>query len=148
MATFSPSTQHLVDDPEGTGPTGSAGPTKDTEGLRLRLTGTTDADGLDGAWWPRSRDLQVEASDLIDHFPAGAGRINRLLFSRPDWDDCVTADGRGVRTVRAARGPVKVGSFPRDDTHEVVLSMAGGTRMRLRVVPAAADASTAARHMS
>jgi len=63
-----------------------------------------------------------------------AGRINRLLFSRPDWDDGVV-DGRGLRRIHAARGPVKVGSFPSDDTHQMVLTMASGARMRLLVVP-------------
>ena len=74
----------------------------------------------------------------MDHFPTEAGRINRLLFSRPDWDDGVV-DGRGLRRIKAARGPVKVGSFPRDDTHQMVLAMASGRQLRLLVVPSDAD---------
>ena len=88
----------------------------------------------DGAWWPWSRSLHVEAADLVDHFPQSDGRVNRLLFSRPDWDDSMAAGG-AVRRILAARGPVKVGSFPSDDTQLMVLTMATGQRLRLDVVP-------------
>ncbi len=104
------------------------------EPLRLRLGHPTGANHVDGAWWPQSRDLQAEAADLVDNFPPEVGRINRLLFSRPDWDS-PTVDGRGVARIRARRGWVKVGSFPSDDTHLMVLSMASGQRLRLVVVP-------------
>ncbi|MEI7057450.1 DUF5994 family protein [Nocardioides sp. CCNWLW239] len=108
-------------------------PTADRVGLRLRLDNSFSSGPLDGAWWPQSRDLQDEAADLIDHFPHPVGRISRLLFSRPDWDS--VAGAPSVRKVRAARGIVKVGSFPSDDTHLIVLSMATGDRLRLLVVP-------------
>ena len=57
--------------------------------LRLELRPLGVPGHVDGGWWPQSRDLQVEAADLVDHFPVEVGRINRLLFSRPDWDDGV-----------------------------------------------------------
>jgi hypothetical protein len=112
--------------------------------LRLELRPAGAAGPVDGGWWPQSRDLRVEAADLVDHFPPEAGRINRLLFSRPDWDDGVV-DGRGLRRIQAARGPVKVGSFPGDDTHQMVLSMASGRQLRLLVVPSNADDAEAHR---
>jgi hypothetical protein len=112
--------------------------------LRLALHET--ADQLDGAWWPRSRVLATEAAQLVDQFPASVGRINRLLFSRPDWDDGAT-DGHGLRRIQAGRGPVKVGSFPRDDTHLMVLSMANGRRIRLLVVPSDTDQAEGERRM-
>jgi hypothetical protein len=104
------------------------------ESLRLRLSGEVSPDGIGGSWWPRSRDLQREAADLVDHFPTSSGRISRMLFSRPDWDNSST-DGRGVRSIRAARGAVKVGSFPRDDTHLMILTMSSGRRLKLLVIP-------------
>lgn len=104
------------------------------EGLRLHFSDSSAHDGVDGAWWPRSRDLQREAADLVDHFPAARGRIDRVLFSRPDWDGS-SADGRGVRSILAARGRVKVGSFPSDDTHLMVLSMSSGARLKVLVIP-------------
>lgn len=107
--------------------------------LRLRLADSPSPGGLDGAWWPRSRDLQDEAADLVDHFPESAGHIYRLLFSRPDWDDSVNATGGGIRKIRAARGPVKVGSFPGDDSRLMILTMSSGPRLRLAVIPSSAS---------
>jgi|SRR6478735_3063475 len=104
------------------------------EALRLRLLDDPSLGSPDGAWWPRSRDLQAEAADLVDHFPSSAGRIQRLLFSRPDWDGPATA-GRGVRSIVTARGRVKVGSFPSDDTHLMIATMANGYRLKLLVIP-------------
>jgi hypothetical protein len=109
--------------------------------LRLELSPPGSPGDVDGEWWPQSRQLHVEAADLVDHFPPEVGRINRLLFSRPDWDDGMV-DGRGLRRIQAARGPVKVGSFPRDDTRRMILSMASGRQLRLLVVPS--DAAGAA----
>ncbi|MFZ2013287.1 MAG: DUF5994 family protein [Nocardioides sp.] len=104
------------------------------EGLRLQLSDPAPHSRVDGAWWPRSRDLQREAAELVDHFPAESGRISRLVFSRPDWDDS-SHDGHGVRTIRAARGQMKVGSFPSDDTHLMILAMSSGQRLKLLVIP-------------
>lgn len=112
--------------------------------LRVRLRATPSVDHVGGAWWPQSRDLQVEAADLIDHLPESAGYVDRLLFSRPDWDSPVV-DGRGVRRIQARRGPVKVGSFPSDDTQLMVLALASGRRLRLRVIPFDTDPAEADR---
>lgn len=111
--------------------------------LRLRLRDGGSGD-IDGAWWPWSRSLQSEAADLVDNFPSAAGRISRLLFSRPDWDDSTVA-GRGVRMIHAARGPVKVGSFPTDDTRLMIITLLSGRRLRLRVIPSATDPGEATR---
>jgi hypothetical protein len=81
-----------------------------------------------GTWWPQSRDLAVELADLVDHFPLELGRISRALFSPPDWNPA-------PRKIRAAHGYVKVGSFPRDDTHLMRLTMSDRTVLRLLVVP-------------
>lgn len=99
------------------------------EPLRLRLSGSPGMARLDGGWWPQSRDLERELADLVDHFPVDVGRVQRVLFSRPDWD---TQPHR----VPVARGRVKTGSYPSDDTHEIVLNMSTRTELRLLVVPA------------
>lgn len=116
--------------------------------LRLRLADDPTPGAVDGAWWPRSRELQEEAADLVDHFPDPVGRINRLLFSRPDWDHSTNAEGGGVRKIVAARGPVKVGSFPGDDTHLMILTMASGRRLRLVVIPSSATRADGERLLS
>lgn len=104
--------------------------THDREPLRLHLHDEPGRDALDGGWWPQSRHLALELADLVDHFPAGHGQIMRALYSPPDWDD-------RPRRVPIARGHLKVGSFPRDDTHLMLLTTGSGDRrvLRLLVVP-------------
>lgn len=113
--------------------------------IRLKLIDDA-ASYLHGAWWPRSRDLEIEGADLVDQFPPAAGRISRLLFSRPDWDEPAT-EGRVLRRIRARRGFVKVGSFPSDDTRLMILTMASGRRLRLAVVPSSTASAEAERLM-
>jgi hypothetical protein len=96
--------------------------------LRLRMSETPGKQPLDGGWWPQSRDLTTELGDLVDNFPTGMGRIVRVLFSPPDWDD-------SPKRVPTARGYVKVGFDPHDDTHVVVLSTSERQELCLLVVP-------------
>jgi hypothetical protein len=94
--------------------------------LRLRLDPALGDGAVDGAWWPQSRDLALELADLVDHFPVEHGRVQRAVFSRPDWD---TAPHR----VSVARGLIKVGSYPDDDSHQIWLSMSTHAMIRLTV---------------
>ena len=105
-------------------------PTSKSERLPLRLLMSSQPgeDRLDGGWWPQSRDLVVELADLVDNFPAGSGRIMRALYSPPDWDT-------PTRRIPVARGYVKVGSFPGDDTHLIQLRMADRSMLHVLVIP-------------
>lgn len=96
--------------------------------LRLRMAEHPGRDQLDGGWWPRSRDLAVELADLVDHFPPQFGRIVRALFSPPDWDPA-------PRRIQVAGRYVKVGSFPRDDTHLIHLKTSDRSVLHVLVVP-------------
>lgn len=96
--------------------------------LRLRMAGPRGSGHLDGGWWPYSRDLVVELADLVDHFPARSGQIVRALVSPPDWDSA-------PRSIPVARGHLKVGSFPRDDTHLILLTTSDRIVLRVMVVP-------------
>lgn len=96
--------------------------------LRLRMAKHPGRNYLDGGWWPQSRDLSVELADLVDHFPAEFGRIVRALVSPPDWDPA-------PRRIPVIRGFVKVGSFPRDDTHLINIKTSDRTVLRVLVVP-------------
>ena len=88
------------------------------------------------------RSGPLDGGDLVDHFPHLVGRPSRLLFSRPDWED---GGEPPVRRLPVASGVVKVGSFPGDDTHEMVLVMSSRERLRLLVVPHDVPAETAHR---
>ena len=97
--------------------------------LRLRLSPSFGRGALDGAWWPQSRDLATEAVNLVDQFPATFDRICRVVYSTPDWEP-------SPRRVKAANIFVSLGSFPRDDTHLVLLrSVASPRVLQLLVVP-------------
>ena len=98
------------------------------EPLRLRMAEHPGRDHLDGGWWPQSRSLAVELADLVDHFPADLGRIVRARCSPPDWD-------AAPRRVPVARGYVKVGCFPRNDTHVIHLTTSDHNILRVLVVP-------------
>ena len=97
--------------------------------LRLRMADTAGSSRLDGVWWPRSRELAGELSDLVDHFPVQRlGRIVRTLVSGPDWDT-------QPRHVLVRGGYVKVGTLPTDDTHAIHLTTSDRTLLHVLVVP-------------
>jgi Family of unknown function (DUF5994) len=96
--------------------------------LRLRMSEQPGSQPLDGGWWPQSRELTVELRDLVDHFPAELGRIVRVLFSAPDWDDA-------PKRVPTARGYVQAGFDAHDDTHVVVLTTSDRQELCVLVVP-------------
>ena len=81
-----------------------------------------------GAWWPRNRTLADQLDDLFSAWPPQAGRIVRVLYSPPDWDD-------RPRSVAVAGRRVKTGSFPRDDTHQLQLTLGDGVRRAITVIP-------------
>ncbi|MGZ4438513.1 MAG: DUF5994 family protein [Nocardioides sp.] len=107
--------------------------------LRLVLSPSPGRGAVDGAWWPRSQDLGAELVDLVDQAPVRLGRIVHVVYSRPDWTSA-------PRRVRVAHGAVKTGSYPRDDTHLVLLALANRQVLQLLVVPPDTDPSTA-RHL-
>lgn len=104
--------------------------------LRLELARMFGNSPVDGAWWPRSRELDVEARQLVDNFPPLRGRIERLAASADDWDDRPTE-------VQTARGPVAVDRTPADEPHVALLDLTSGRQLRLLVVPASTEQSIA-----
>lgn len=97
--------------------------------VRLTLRGVPDKTLVDGAWWPQSRRLDDELPRLFALWPSATGRIVRVLYSPPDWDD-------QPRSVAVADGRIKTGCFPQDDTRVLVLSMLDGRKLTLGIVPA------------
>lgn len=94
----------------------------------LALRPGPDPQSPHGAWWPHSRSLSDQLTHLVDQWPAVQGRISRILYSQPDWDD-------RPHSVRVTGRRMKTGSFPRDDTHEVTLVLHNGQRRRITVIP-------------
>jgi hypothetical protein len=100
----------------------------DPHPARLALRPQLDRKRPSGAWWPESRTLSDQLGTLFASWPPEAGRIVRVLYSPPDWDD-------RPRSVRVGGGRrVKTGSFPHDDTQQVTLSMMDGARWAIRVI--------------
>lgn len=109
---------------------------------RLTLTPIGQSAGrLDGAWWPRSRDLAHELPSLMRAMEP-VGRISRATVNPTLWD--------GVpRQVPVAGRLVKVGWFTDEqDVHEIMLLSHRADRWELLVVPPETDPDTAGRMMA
>ncbi|WP_101256682.1 DUF5994 family protein [Streptomyces barkulensis] len=85
--------------------------------------------GVDGVWWPRSRDLSRELRALTDALDDGWGRVTRATVDPTGWPVV-------PREVRVTGRTVRVGWFL-DERHPyelILLSHAAG-RCELLVVP-------------
>ena len=72
------------------------------EPLRLKLKPKTAiaVGQVDGAWWPRSRDLALELRALLPVLAVRLGRIERVTYHLGDWDAAtrkIVVDGSVVR---------------------------------------------------
>lgn len=111
---------------------------EDLATLRVPLRVLLDPDHhgrpLDGAWWPQTRDLELELADLADHLPGEVGDVTAMRISRLGWNP--GPGTRGPREIRSRRGRVRVESLPERDAHLMVLVLTSGKRLRLLVIPA------------
>lgn len=93
---------------------------------------------LDGAWWPRSRDLHAELPELADVLDPLWGRITRITVNPAQWPVV-------PRKVTVAGHVVKVGWFRAEqDPHELLLLSYRVGRWNLLVVPPGTDPVRAA----
>ncbi|MFF1405913.1 DUF5994 family protein [Streptomyces sp. NPDC058294] len=93
---------------------------------------------LDGAWWPRSRDLLRELPALTDALDRVWGRITRIAVNPEYWPVI-------PRKVPVNGHVVKVGWFtPEIDPHKLLLLSYGTGRWDLLVVPPETGAVSAA----
>jgi hypothetical protein len=116
---------------------------QDDTAPRLALKDRAASGGLlDGAWWPRSRDLARELPGLIETLDPMWGRITRIAVNPAHWD----AVPRHV----AGRGHVvKVGWFTQElDPHKVLLLSYSVGRWDLLVVPPGTGTAAAERLMA
>src|SRR5438270_1009005 len=93
---------------------------------RLRLKPEAPATGhVDGAWWPRTRDLTAELPALLTAVAARLGRIERVTYHLTDWPAPRRRVAFGDRVVRLEG----FRSQPPD-----TLTVIGGDRHRLTLL--------------
>ncbi|WP_329530710.1 DUF5994 family protein [Streptomyces sp. NBC_01450] len=100
---------------------------------------STSRGPLDGAWWPRSRDLTHELSALADVLDPLSGRITRIAVNPTYWSAIpsrVPVNGHMVR----------VGWFTTElDPHKILLLSHTTGSWNLLVIPPETSAPAAAR---
>lgn len=106
--------------------------------LRLRLKPAGSTGGyVDGAWWPRSRDLAAELPALADMLSVRLGSVRQVVYPLTTWDTAprrIQFDGR----------PVRLEGFHSQDENTISIVSLDRQRIRLLVVPV--DASERAGH--
>ena len=111
---------------------------------RLRIKPTSTHTGMvNGAWWPRSRDLVRELPPLIAALDAVWGRIYHATVQVGMWPAFPKKIITGEHVLR-------VGWFDaeQDPDDICLISLRGGTRRDLLVVPPELDPETAERVMA
>ncbi|MFE1555849.1 DUF5994 family protein [Streptomyces sp. NPDC058734] len=109
---------------------------------RLSLTPkTTLAGQLDGAWWPRSRDLETELPPLAAALEEPWGRITRVTVNPTCWPAV-------PHTVHTAGRTLHVGWFTEQDPDKLILLSYTVGRWDLLVIPPETDRAAAARLMA
>ncbi|MFM9370938.1 DUF5994 family protein [Streptomyces sp. Da 82-17] len=117
-------------------------PVGPTAQARVALTpGTARTGLLDGAWWPRSRDLAAELPLLLDALEGTWGRITRVLVNPVRWPVV-------PRKVPVPGRVVHVGWFTELGPDKVILRSYTVGRYDLLVVPPETEPAAAARLMS
>ncbi|GAA0642890.1 DUF5994 family protein [Kutzneria viridogrisea] len=100
-----------------------------THPLRLRLRSADSHTGpLDGAWWPRSRELTVELPALGAALAERLGQLRRVSYSLAGWDST-------TRSALVSGHIVRLEGFPTQDSAVVHLLGADRRRVSLLVVP-------------
>jgi hypothetical protein len=110
---------------------------------RLALKTVSTSRGLlDGAWWPRSRDLTHELSALADVLDPLSGRITRIAVNATYWPALPSK-------VPVNGYVVKVGWFTTElDPHKILLLSHTTGSWNLLVIPPETNAPAAARLMA
>ncbi|WP_037880649.1 DUF5994 family protein [Streptomyces sp. NRRL S-378] len=109
---------------------------------RLALTPATALAGLlDGAWWPRSRDLAAELPPLAEALEHRFGRITRITGNPTCWPLV-------PHKVAVQGHTVHVGWFTEQDADKMILLSYAVGRCDLLVIPPETEPDAAARLMS
>lgn len=96
---------------------------------------------LDGAWWPRSRDLPGELPALVDALDQRFGRVSRVTVNNSMWPEVPRRVAVKGRTIHA-------GWFGAEqDPHTIYVLDDRGGRWSLLVVPPTCEDIVSARLM-
>ncbi|MQA11919.1 MAG: hypothetical protein GEU98_25940 [Pseudonocardiaceae bacterium] len=108
--------------------------------VRLRLKPQVASAGhVDGAWWPRSRNLCAELPVLLAALRPRLGRVERVTYNLSVWDLAVRKAAIGPEVARLD------GFFSQSSDLVTVIGQDGHTRLTLLVVPPDTAAATAHR---
>lgn len=91
---------------------------------------------VDGAWWPRSRELSTELPALFAALATRLGVIARMDYNLDEWPPT-------ARRLVSGGASVKLGGFHYQGANTIDLTGAGGRRVTLLVVPPDTSAATA-----
>jgi len=109
---------------------------------RLRLKPANSESGfVDGAWWPRSRDLVAEVPGLATVLAAWTGPVWRVAFSPAGW--AVT-----VRELIYQGRLIRLEGIGSQNVHLVHVTGGSMRRVTLLVIPPHADAAAAERALA
>ncbi|MEV7530639.1 DUF5994 family protein [Streptomyces hydrogenans] len=115
-----------------------------TPGLPARLSltpKTTLAGRLDGAWWPRSRDLAAELPALADALEGRWDRVTRVLVNPGRWPVV-------PHKVAVTGHVLHVGWFTEQDPDKIILLSYTTGRCDLLVIPPETEPASATRLMT
>ncbi|HEY7594473.1 MAG TPA: DUF5994 family protein [Actinophytocola sp.] len=87
---------------------------------------------VDGAWWPRTRDLGAELPALLAALANRLGPVERVSYNLTAWDAAPRRLDIGGRQVR-------LGGFHAQHPHTVDVIGPSGSRLTLLVLPSATD---------
>jgi hypothetical protein len=108
--------------------------------VSLREGAGDGSSAFDGAWFPRSHDLEVELPELLAELDRRGVRIERFTYSLDAWDRPT------ARKLVVRDRVVRTGGFRSMDPLVVCLTWDGGSRRAdLLVVPPETDVLTGAR---
>ncbi|QKW17973.1 hypothetical protein HUT16_01880 [Kitasatospora sp. NA04385] len=97
---------------------------------------------LDGAWWPRSRDLLLELPSLAAEIDERWGRITRITVNPAQWPVI-------PRRIPVTGHTVHAGWYTTEqDEHMIMVCSYAPRRLELLVVPPGTDSADAARLMA
>jgi hypothetical protein len=92
---------------------------------------------VDGAWWPRSRNVEAEVTQLVIGAQAELGQIDRVLLNVTEWPD-------HPRKLEANGQVIRLGFFSSAAHLATLVRRNGDDVVLLLVPPTASDADAAA----